>query len=182
MILGERVRLRAVERDDLPRFVAWLNDPEVRRGLALSLPMSLAEEERWFEETLKQEPAARPLAIDAQEGDAWRHIGSCGFHNLDWRNRKAELGILIGEKSLWGRGYGQAAMRALLRHGFETLNLHRVYLRVYEYNERGLRLYRRLGFVEEGRLRRDHYEEGRYWDTLIMGMLREEWDTLQRGG
>jgi RimJ/RimL family protein N-acetyltransferase len=73
-------------------------------------------------------------------------------------------------------------MRLLLRHGFETLNLNRVHLRVYEDNARALAVYRRLGFQEEGRLRQDRFLEGRYWDTLLMGLLRQEWLDSQKGG
>jgi [ribosomal protein S5]-alanine N-acetyltransferase len=73
------------------------------------------------------------------------------------------------------KGYGSEATRLLVRHGFETLNLHRIWLHVYEYNERGIRAYERVGFQREGVLRQDRFYEGRYWNTLVMGILREEW-------
>ena len=175
MIYGEQVRLRAVERDDLPHYVEWLNDPEVRRGLNAVFPLSAVEEEAWFENLLDRPEAERPLAIDALEGERWIHIGGCGLFDYEKRARRAELGIMIGDKSRWDQGYGTDAMQVLLRHGFETLNLHRIKLRVFEFNERAVEVYRRLGFVEEGRLRDEQYLEGRYWDTLVMGLLRSEW-------
>lgn len=176
MIYGERVRLRDVERDDLPRYVEWLNDPEVRRGLNVVFPLSSAEEEAWFEGVLDRPEAERPFAIDALEGERWVHIGGCGLFDLQQRDRRAELGIMIGDKSRWDQGYGTDSMQVLLRHGFETLNLHRIKLRVFEFNERAIKVYRRLGFVEEGRLRQESYQAGRYWDTLVMGLLRSEWE------
>ncbi|HEX9680299.1 MAG TPA: GNAT family protein, partial [Anaerolineales bacterium] len=94
----------------------------------------------------------------------------------------AELGIMLGEKTLWGRGYGTDTMRILVRHGFDTLNLNRIFLRVYESNLRAMRVYDRLGFREEGRLRQDHYVDGTYEDTVIMGLLCEEWRSMARDG
>ena len=85
MILGERIRLRAAERDDLPQFVLWLNDPEVRLGLEIYLPFSLAEEERWYERMLEAPAAEHVLVIEANDQDTWRSIGTCGFHGVDWR-------------------------------------------------------------------------------------------------
>ncbi len=87
MINGGSIRLRAVERADLPLFVLWLNDPEVRAGLEIFLPFSLAEEERWYERMLETPAAEHVLAIDHCEQDHWRLVGTCGLHNFDWRAR-----------------------------------------------------------------------------------------------
>ena len=175
MIFGKRVRLRHVERRDLENYVLWMNDPEIREGLDSTFPMSLAEEEIWFEATLERDPVERPFAIEVQEGDSWVHIGGCGFHKFDAIAHKAEIGLLIGAKAYWRQGLATDAMEALVAHGFDTLNLHRIYLRVYEFNEAAVQLYRKLGFVEEARLRQDCFRRGRYWDTIVMGMLRSEW-------
>ncbi|MGC8874793.1 MAG: GNAT family N-acetyltransferase [Chloroflexia bacterium] len=175
MLIGERVRLRAIEREDLPRCVAWLNDPEVVRYLTLYLPLSREDEERWFEGYL-QDPRRKVLAIEAETGE---HIGNIGLEEIDWKNRCAELGIFIGEKDRWGQGYGTDAVRTLLRFAFEELNLNRVQLHVFAFNERARRCYIRCGFVEEGRQRQAHYTEGRYHDVILMSILRAEWDALQ---
>lgn len=175
MINGERIRLRAVERDDLPQFVAWLNDPEVIAGLMVYLPMSMADEERWFQGMEQRPMDEHPLVIEIREGDGWRMIGNAGLHNLNWRIRSAEVGIFIGEKQLWNQGYGTEAMKLMLRHAFDTLNLNRVYLRVYDTNPRAVRSYEKVGFVHEGRERQGQYQDGRYCDVLLMSVLREEW-------
>lgn len=181
MILGERVRLRRIERSDLPRFVEWLNDPAVREHLAMAYPLSLAHEEEWFDGTLRLEPAAQPLAIevpanptDSPPAPEYIHIGTAGFHALDWRNRTGELGIAIGRREAWGKGYGTDTVRTLCRWGFDELNLHRIHLRVYEDNRRGIACYEKVGFRMEGRLRQDRYQGGAYIDTLVMGLLRGE--------
>jgi len=113
MIVGKKVRLRPIEREDLPRFVEWFSDPEVRRHLLVYLPFSLVQEERWFESLLgrleRQEEVL--LAIETADGV---HIGNVGLHAIDWKNRNAELGIAIGEKACWGQGYGADAIRTLL--------------------------------------------------------------------
>lgn len=174
MIYGQRIRLRAPDREDIPRFTAWLNDPEVRAGLTIYLPMSLSEEEQWFERMLKSPLHEHPLVIEIAEGEAWRPVGNAGFHEFDWRIRSAEVGLFIGEKAYWNKGYGTAVMRLLLRHGFETLNLNRIMLRVYENNPRAIRSYEKAGFVHEGRVRQAMYKDGQYLDILYMSVLRSE--------
>lgn len=176
MIVGERIRLRAVSREDLPRFVAWLNDPEVREGLELYFPLSLDFEEKWYETMLNAPVDERPLVIELHIAEAWVAVGDCGFHKIDWRNRSAELGIFIGEKSYWNQGYGAETMRLLLKHGFETLNLNRIFLRVFSTNTRAVRSYENAGFIHEGQMRQAEYINGAYVDVLLMSVLRSEWD------
>lgn len=176
MIYGKRIRLAAVEREDLPTFVAWLNDPEVREGLAMYLPMSMAQEERWFEKMLERSPDSQPLKIQAQTGDTWQLIGNMGLFDFDHHARSAEIGIMIGEKQYWNQGYGTEAVTLLLQHGFETLNLNRLMLRVYEDNPRAIRCYEKAGLSHEGRLRQARFHSGNYQDVLIMGILKSEWD------
>ncbi|MFC2053668.1 GNAT family N-acetyltransferase [Chloroflexota bacterium] len=175
MIYGDRLRLRAVERSDLELFVEWLNDPEVREGLLLHLPMSMAEEEKWFEDMIKRPDVEHPMVIEIRQDESWVMIGNCGIHNIAWRLRSAEVGIFIGEKGYWDQGYGTEAMRLLLDHSFNTLNLNRITLQVYEDNPRAVRAYEKVGFVHEGRARQGMYKNGRYVDIIWMSVLRSEW-------
>jgi RimJ/RimL family protein N-acetyltransferase len=175
MLIGERIRLRRPEREDLARFRDWLNDPEVRRHLSLAYPVGLAHEEQWLDEQMRQEPAVQAYVIEAPRApEEWAPIGVVGFQGLDWRNRSVEIGLFIGDKSLWDGGYGTDATRTLVRFAFRELNLNRVLLRVYEDNTRAIRCYEKVGFKEEGRLRQDRFRDGRYLDTVLMGLLREE--------
>jgi RimJ/RimL family protein N-acetyltransferase len=139
------------------------------------LPLSLVEEERWFESMLQQSPPEHSMVIEIREGDGWKPVGNCGFHVIDWRSRNGEIGLFIGEKSLWNQGYGTEAVRLLLRHGFNTLNLHRIALRVFETNPGGIRAYEKAGFVLEGRFRQAEYQDGRYLDVLYMSVLHSEY-------
>jgi diamine N-acetyltransferase len=176
MIYGERIRLRGVERGDIPRFYEWINDPQVAEGLSVYLPLSMTDEEKWFERTGTREQAEKPLAIEMKEGDEWRLIGNCGFFDFDWTSRAGELGIMIGDRAVWDQGYGTETVRLLLKHGFETLNLNRVVLRVYDNNRRAIRAYEKAGFTHEGTLRQAAYKNGAYHDLHVMSVLRSEWD------
>jgi len=175
MIVGKKVRLRPIEREDLPRFVEWFSDPEVRRHLLVYLPFSLAQEERWFEglqERLQRQEEVL-LAIETADGV---HIGNVGLYAIDWKNRNAELGIAIGEKACWGQGYGADAIRTLLGLAFREMNLHRVFLRVDADNVRGIHCYEKDGFRREGTLREVVFREGTYHDQYIMGILKQEFE------
>lgn len=179
MIYGERIRLRAVEREDLPAFVTWINDPEVRAGLSLYTPISQVAEEGWFENVIKQHPAEQVMVIEAKQGKKWKLIGNCGLIKVNWRLSSAEIGIMIGERKEWNKGYGTEALRLILRHGFETLNLHRLFLRVYEDNPGAIRAYEKAGFVHEGRMREAQFSDGEYKDVLLMSVLRSEWNATK---
>ena len=178
------IRLRAVEREDLPRFVQWLNDPEVRSNLELVSPLSMAQEEGWFEQILKRPAAEQPLVIEANEDETWRALGNCSLFNIDQHDRSAELGIFIGDKQYWNHGIGTRAVRLLLRHAFLDLNLNRVFLRVYESNPRGARCYEKAGMKLEGRMRQARYRQGKYIDVLLMAALKDEWlaENMTDGG
>ena len=175
MIYANRIRLRGAERDDIPQFVIWLNDPEVLQFLMRNLPLSRADEENWFDRMIQRPPAERVLVIEVKTADGWKAIGNTSFMDINWQDRNAEVGIFIGEKDYWNRGYGREVMMLMLRHGFNSLNLHRIYLKVFENNLRGIRAYERAGFVHEGRLRQDIFRDGRYFDLLVMSVLRTEW-------
>ena len=110
-----------------------------------------------------------------------RLIGIIDVEVTQWVNGDAYVGIGIGERDDWGKGYGTDAMRVMLRYAFRQLNLHRVSLTVFEYNPRAIRSYEKAGFVVEGRLRNWLNREGRRWDMIHMGILKEEWGTLETG-
>ena len=180
MISGKQVRLRAIEREDIPRFVRWMNDPEVIENLLANSPLSKAMEEKWFERQLETPPSAgQILAIETKVGNEWVHIGNCGLHDIEPVNNAAEFGIVIGEKEYWNKGLGREAARLMLKHGFEDLNLNRIYLYVFATNPRGLKAYAAAGFVKEGTLREAVYKNGRYVDVHLMSVIHSEWKGLE---
>jgi RimJ/RimL family protein N-acetyltransferase len=174
-LIGSAIYLRPLDLADTPVLMTWMNDPEVTRQLRAYRPiMRLAEEE--FLRKLSTSETDVALGIMVREPEQF--IGVTGLHRLDIRNRHAEFGITIGEKSAWGKGHGTEATRLMVQYAFDRLNLHRVWLNVYEFNERARHVYEKVGFRMEGRLRQDTYRDGRYWDTFVMGVLRDEWGPM----
>jgi RimJ/RimL family protein N-acetyltransferase len=176
MIPGKKVRLRAYREEDIKNAFAAINNGAVTRFLQFMRPRSLQEEREWLEGAMRNEH--RDTVSYAIESNDSEYLGGVGLMHLDHRNRSAELGILIGRPDDWGRGYGTEAAILMLRHGFEELNLHRIHLRVYDYNERGQKSYARIGFKEEGRLRQAHFRHGAWHDVVLMAILAEEFFEL----
>jgi len=176
MLEGKLVRLRAIEPGDVEAEYRWMNDREVIRFLQVRYPMSHADEEGFVERVSSNDYAKGVmLAIETKDGV---HIGNVGLHDPHPEHRAATLGIGIGEKEYWANGYGTDAIVTLLRFGFEEMNLNRVSLHVFEFNERAVACYKKCGFQMEGRLRQQYYGEGRYWDVFVMGILRDEFEAL----
>jgi RimJ/RimL family protein N-acetyltransferase len=171
-----RIHLRAFEREDLDTVIRWVNDESVTCTLsdAFIYPVSRSDEMKWLENVALANYREKVFAIEKEDGVL---IGSVGLHQINWVERKAELGILIGEKQCWGKGYGREAIQAVLHIAFKKMNLHRVYLRVFEFHQRAIGLYEHCGFQREGLLREDHYYGGKYSNTLIMGLLKQDYLT-----
>jgi len=176
MLEGKLVRLRPLDMGDLDRCLTWINDREVTRYLAARYPISRADEERWLREMPSNSAVdGVRLAIETKDG---AHIGNLDLHMVRPEDRKAGLGVMIGDKSYWANGYGTDAVVTLLRFAFDEMNLNRVSLHVFDFNERAQACYRKCGFREEARLREHYYGEGRYWDSIVMGVLRDEFAAL----
>jgi len=173
---GEKTRLRPMEDGDLPLLTRWLNDPDVRHWLHLSEdPESLLTPEAHRErfERIRADPAQLSWCIETRDGHPIGEIGLMDIHPLHFR---AELGVTIGEKEYWGRGYGTDAIRRLLRYAFEEMGLRRVGLITDEDNLRGIRCYEKCGFLREGLLRAFRLRHGKPLNMVVMGALRDEWE------
>jgi RimJ/RimL family protein N-acetyltransferase len=179
---GDLVRLTAEEPETTAKAeVSWQRDTEFVR-LADSR-MEIASEKRikeWMEKQIEKgpQPERHPFRIRTLVDD--RLIGFLGL-GVDLIHSEAWVGIGIGERETWNRGYGTDAMKIGLRYAFLELGIQRVSLGVFEYNPRAQRSYEKAGFQLEGRTRKDVLREGKRFDTLWMGILREEWFALQDG-
>lgn len=171
-LIGASIYLRPLDRADAALLVPWVNDPLVMRTLLLHRPMSLQAEEAFLARAA-QDPSDVVLGIALKRTD--RLIGVTALHQLDAKDRHVSFGLFIGDRRQWGKGYATEATRLMVRYAFETLNLNRVWLHVFEYNAAALRVYEKVGFRREGVLRQHHFRDGRYWDTIPMALLREEW-------
>ncbi len=171
-IVGDRVYLRPLEVEDTDAFVPWLNDTEIGRYLGLMHPTNRLRERGYMEKLYKDDRKVN-MGIVLKEGD--QLIGSISLDDISIPHRHAELGILIGDKSCWSKGYGTEAMNLMIEYGFNQLNLHRIYLFVYDFNARAVRAYEKVGFKREGVLRDHGYRNGEYYDNYAMSILEDEW-------
>lgn len=172
MIPGKKVRLRAYREEDLKNAFNFVNNQAITRYLNVMRPRSMAEERAWIERAMRNDdPSVVNYAIETSDGE---YVGGVGLFHIELRNRSAELGIGLARVEELGRGLGTEAALLLLRHAFEEMNLHRVYLRVYDYNARAQKSYKKIGFAEEGRMREAHFRNGAWHDVVYMGILAEE--------
>ena len=168
---GKKVCLRSLRDDDILMLFQWINNPELIQFTNTFRPVSEAEQRIWFQ-SLSERKDQIVLGIEARKEE--RLIGTCGLYAIEWPNRKAEVRIKIGDRSYWGRGYGKEALALLLDFAFQDLNLRKLWLRVLSTNERALKLYKAVGFEEEGVLKEDMYIRGHYDDLIVMGLLRKD--------
>jgi RimJ/RimL family protein N-acetyltransferase len=178
---GERIRLRPLELADAERMQGWINDPEIRRYIGgIDYQYSLPAEEDYIR-GMQQNDWEHGLhfAIETTDTGEPGHIGSVDLRNLHAEARSGEIGIMIGAREYWDRGYGTDVVRTICRFGFEDLDLHRIELTVAAYNPRAQRVYENVGFVVEGRMREHRYIAGRYHDTLVMGLLRRDFEARE---
>ena len=174
---GETTRLRAVERADAERGFRWVNDRDVSEHLALVYPMAMAAEDEWAEGATRR-ASYRNVAFAIEIAESGETIGNCGLHGGNPEDRSAELGVMIGEKHHWGKGYAFDALRTLVTFGFREMNLRSIRLRVDDNHARAVALYERLGFQSDGRQRAAHWSRGRSIDFLMMTITRDEFDEL----
>ena len=171
MIAGEKVILRALERDDLPRCYAWMNDPQIVRTLKNRYPIPLHGEEEWLELATLGGANERHFAIERKDDRS--HIGNASLHGIDWVSRTSSFGLFIGEPTAWNAGFGSDAIGALVRFAFEEVNLRKLRVNVFDYNERAKHVLTNQGFVEEGKLAREFYREGTYHDIVILSIFKD---------
>ncbi len=172
-IAGERCYLRPLVRDDLAgNWQRWFNDAEVTRHLYRGVFPTTTEGLAAFYEEVVQSQNDLVLGICASSDEV--HVGNVGLHRIDWVNRSAEFGIVIGEREYWGRGIGAEATRLIVQHGFRRLNLNRIWLGVFADHTAASDMYRKVGFRDEGRLREAVLREGAAQDTLVMSILASE--------
>ncbi|TSC69945.1 MAG: GCN5-like N-acetyltransferase [Parcubacteria group bacterium Gr01-1014_46] len=168
---GKKTILRPVFREDIPYLLKWINDPDVRQFVASIFPTTQKFEEDWVD-GLGKDKDNIVVVIETKEG---KPIGLMGLHRIDWVNRLATTGALIGDKEYWGKGFGTDAKMALLDYAFNTLNLNRINSDVIAFNERSLNYSLHCGYQVEGRKRQAMFRHGKYWDRIELGLLREEW-------
>ena len=177
ILKGELVRLSSLDADELSKaFSRWGRDSEFKRLLDSGAPKLSSQKavQKWLEKEIEEQSVNQHwFSIRALEDN--KLLGDIDLFVVNWSSRDAFVGLGIGEREFWGKGYGTDVMRVMLRYAFTEVNLNRVTLNVFEYNPRAIRSYEKAGFRHEGRERQVLNKEGRRWDMVYMGILREEW-------
>ena len=165
---GKLVVLRTKLPEDAPADYSWRVDPELA-ALDATAPINLSLQDYvrlYRDDVAYPSPWSLRLAIDTREG---RHIGNCMYYDIDRAKSQAEFGIVIGDRSCWGKGYGTDAVMTVLDHVFSETDLERVYLHTLTGNKRAQRSFEKAGFKPMRPVSRDGF------DFVLMEVRREEW-------
>ncbi|MBL0059167.1 MAG: GNAT family N-acetyltransferase [Elusimicrobia bacterium] len=178
-LVGRRVTLGLISlRADLSHYADWVNDRETTQFMAVGrFPVTLGELRAYVRQYAVDKTG---LLLGIFLNKSKRHIGNITLNDIQWKDRRAEVGVLIGEKPFRGKGYGREAIELIVEHAFGWLNLHKLSCGMVEGNEASRRAFMRIGFKEEGFLRRHVFVDGSYLGCYRLGLLREEYaKTLQ---
>jgi len=171
-IIGEKIYLSPINKDDVEIYTKWVNDSEITGYIGLTRRViSVSGEQKVLEELSK----GYTFAIVKNDDTLIGNIGLFDIENID---RKATLGLFIGDAENRGKGYGAEALRLIIGYGFNTLNLHNIMLLVHSDNERGLACYKKVGFKEFGRRRESVFKNGQYFDEIYMEVLASEFANI----
>jgi len=170
MIDGKKLKLRPIESKDIEVFRRWINDWEVCRGLLRYLPVTDFGHREWFK-NIKKDRNQIYFAVEIKKSK--KYIGNIGLRNINWKDRNGDFFIYIGEKKYWGKGYGTEAAKIFIDYCFNSLNLHKVYLRVVEFNESAVKSYQKAGFKKEGVLKDEVFVGGSYFNIIRMAIINK---------
>ena len=168
------LKFRRLEREDLPSRVDWFNAPSVSQQMTVEAPLSFAGTNQWFT-TAVLDSRRRDFSVVLHDSEVETLAAMGGLTDIDAKHNRAELYILVNP-TMTSRGIGRRTVQWLCDFGFIQLHLSRIYLTTLHSNDGARRLYERLGFVCEGRLRRHIYHGGEFVDRYIHGLLKEEWE------
>ncbi|MDU5080721.1 GNAT family protein [uncultured Tissierella sp.] len=180
---SSKIILRKMTLQDIELYHIWRNDIEVMKSTSLFLDIYHIDDTKEFvSQVILGSESSRSYIIVERESN--KPVGITSLINIDYKNRNAECIIDIGDKTSWGKGYGTEAMKLLLNYSFLEMNLHRVYLRVFSFNNKAIKLYEKIGFQHEGRSRESIFREGKWHDIIHMAILQNEYikrDYVDRG-
>ena len=172
MLTGKKIYLSAVEEHHIDQFKDWRNQPNLRKYFREYRELNSSMQKEWFK---KINSDREQVNFEIHDKESGKLIGHCGLYYIHWIHSHAEFGIYIGDENYRSGGYGSDALRTLIKYGFNDLNLNRIWCEVYD-NNAALDVYKHIGFKLEGCQRNHYFNEGRYWNSHILGMLREDYD------
>lgn len=186
MIDGNKVYLKSIDRKNLEQFRRWRNQEWLRDYFREYREITEYMQEKWYENIVSNNDKFVNFEIIAKmykdnDSSNFFHsnvlVGMCGLYYINWKNRSAEFTIYIGEEKFRRNGFGTDALKVLLRYGFNEMNLNRVWCEVFEFNK-AIDIYKKLGFIKEGKLRQSVFTKGKYYDSYILSMLRSDFNKV----
>ena len=171
MLKGDKVYLCSVSDTNLEQLRTWRNRPDLRKYFREYEEISEEKQQKWFAKTNSDKNQVNFEIHDQQTN---KLIGDCGLYHIHWAYSTAEFGIFLGDDDYRSKGCGSDALRILIRYGFDNLNLNRIWCEVYD-NNPSIELYKYLGFQYEGTMKEHYYDDGRYWDSHLLGMLKSDY-------
>ena len=178
VLIGKRVYLRPLAKEDLVYLRKWSEDAEIRALIGEAAPMSEADSEEFLHKTYADSTREWFVLVTRNSDQV---IGEAGLLRMDATWRTTDVSIIIGEKEEWGKGYGTETILLLLDYAFGHLNFHRVAIGVVGFNERAMRFWEKVGFRKEGVRRDEYYYDGKYHDFVMMSILEDEFRELHAG-
>lgn len=175
-IEGRDILLRYAQEYDLEDYFAFLQDPEMNRLTGSQSEITREETAAWIKKISVMNNDRVDLLILLKNSNEL--LGEVVLNEIDSTNRSANIRIGIQKNQHRGRGYGTDAMTEMLRHGFNTLNLHRIHLGVYTFNPRAIYVYEKIGFKREGVERDSLYLNGKFYDMITMSILEDEFRSM----
>ncbi|MCP3026485.1 GNAT family N-acetyltransferase [Halobacillus sp. A5] len=172
MFKGERIKLRKLALSDIDTFHSWRNNEEVMKYTNPSLDKYTYGETEAFIEKLLQSGTSKSYMIELIQSK--KPLGLTSLINIDYKNRNAECIIDIGEHEYWGSGYGTEALQLLITYSFKEMNLHKVHIRVFSFNERAISLYKKMGFRIEGEQMDQLFRDGQWHNVVLMAAFQKE--------
>ena len=174
MIIGKKISLFAVERKDLNILQVWRNNPKFRKYFREHRELNMTQQEIWFEEKVVKDPSTLMFSIKRNKDEML--LGCCGFVYINWLHRHADLSLYIGYKGAYidQEGYADESCKLLLQYGYNELCLNKVWSELYEFDEKKIALYTKLGFRQDGQLRQNYWYDGKWWDSMILSLLEAE--------
>ena len=167
--MNDIIFLRPITIGDTNNIVAWRNNSRVKNNFIYQTSLTETIHLQWIKNMIDTGKAVQFIIVNQQIGD----IGTVYLRDIDYENKKAEYGIFIGNDDAVGRGYGTTACKLMCQYGFETLKLHKIFLRVFPTNYQAIRSYEKVGFIREGLFRDDVCIKGQFRDIAIMSIWNE---------
>ena len=169
-IKSNKLLLREIKKTDLSKCIKWLHDPEITKFLSNDIKNVTEEEEtRWFESVKRSN---NDIVFSIIIRDSQEYIGNCSLNKIDWIHKTCRMGIFIGDKEFWNKGFGTLAIKVLIDFALNKIGMNKIELIVYEYNHRAMKVYKNCGFATVSTIKHHHLYNHRYWDAYLMEYIK----------